>query len=539
MKKATILAALVALPALHAVDLPLSAQRITIYKDGVSRVQLQASLPEATQLELKNLPVPISGSFWWQAPQGVRVLNAVGCVDSREVPTPKYTMEELLRANVGKVVQLTLKNKAPEKAEILLLPAAEPVARTYTNLSGAKTYQAASEGMLIFRTESGEVMELGSVSEQISALSFAEAPNPPMRKEYLPQLSLQLSHPAPGQLLQVECLSMGMSWTPTYRLDLRDGGEATLDCKVIVENDMVDLEGVQLELATGNPSLGSNLSPSPLTRLNSLVEKASRLSVAMPCAVMNEAEGDDDAEEDEQYFSSPGSRDLFYQTLPDFTCKAGATLARELFNHDLKYAHVYTCRVPAYSGSDASGNESVFHCIRLINNTPMPWSAGSVVCYRAGRFVARTEVPYTAVGRERMLRLGDSAEVLVESESESFVGEKKISSAKINQKKGAADEEDDEEDDDDEEDRGEVVTFYKGSILVTNTADHEVELQLTKDIRGRVTKSSEGAKVSETQSSSYSRRNGDKNPSSKVVWSLRLAPGEKTTCTYTYFMIKR
>lgn len=60
-------------------------------------------------------------------------------------------------------------------------------------------------------------------------------------------------------------LSSGISWLPTYRVELGAEGHAQLQCKATIMNELMDLEKVDMELISGFPRLAMPGLPSPIS----------------------------------------------------------------------------------------------------------------------------------------------------------------------------------------------------------------------------------------------------------------------------------
>lgn len=520
------------LPLLGVADeVQLKAEHVALFKNGYSQVSLSGKLPDGASLELRGMPVPVEGSVWWQLPQGIRVVQVDGFVSERSVPSPMATVDKLLSANVGKEVVLGMKDGSSFEGVLVQKVSSAPLKFTYTNRDQVFEYQSPIFLRVGDRHISIHLAELVSVQ-------FKGEPNVPTSMEQHYELAMLLSKPAPGAELKLECLAGGLSWSPSYRIDLRDDGKADLQCKATIINDMVDLENVQLELVTGQPNMGdSSLPVSPLLRfdldkpglgtgislsgrgLGAGLGAGGRAPTATPsvCA--------DDDEDDDAFAEAPTwlcdtemsrAEDLFYFSIPDFSAKKNSTAVREILFQTPEYKHVYKCEIGSYSRSSFS----VWHGIVLKNESSSPWSPGSVVCYSGDRLLTRAEVEFTAAGQELFIRLAESSDVKVEAKE------------KIVSKQSSA-EEADEDDSDAFRKKSEKTVTFAGSISLTNNTDHEVNFDLSKSIQGIVSAASDDAVIS--ASPGYR----SKNPDSDIRWKLLLKPKETKTCTYTYsFKVK-
>ena len=504
----------------------MKVERVALFKNGCSQVSLVGELPAAKELELRGLPVPVEGSLWWQLPQGNRLVQVAGSIREREVPSAEYNVAHLLAANVGKHVRLVMSGGQVFEGELTRRPLPAPLALTYTNHDASEQQQELSRQAPIFlKTAQGELLEV-DLSSMLS-LAFTEPPAVPVRKELQPLLTMELSEPGSGEL-RMECLAGGLSWQASYHLDISD--QAELSCKAYIINDMVDLDGVQLELVTGNPELGSDGLPiSPLTRLNDMqanrVAYQSRSSrVAAPCAMVVDAESVDDAPTWEAK-DVTRTQELYHYAIPNFSALKNSTVVREIFTQAPDCRHLYTCDLGLRSQCDEA---DVWHCLVLTNKATWPWSPGTLVCYSGGKLLARTSLKATAPGQETRLRLATTQEIKV------TLHEEQVGVCSLSNYKGSGDiaESNDAEakmrenvDEDvvaaSHRKNEELVITYRGTISLQNNADHPVEIELKKmmpDITVKGGRPDSGSRC--------------------CTWTLKLEPGESTSVTYSYGVLK-
>ena len=531
-----------------AAPVQMKAEHVALFKNGYSQVSLVGELPAAKELELRGLPVPVEGSLWWQLPQGARAVQVAGSIRERELPAVRYSTAELLAANVGKKVRLVMHGGQVYEGELTRQPLPAPAALTYPNHGGSAQQQQLSQQAPVFlKNGQGELQEVAM--DSVLSVSFAEPPAVPTRMEFQPLLTMELSEPAVGGALRVECLAGGLSWQPTYRLDISD--KAELSCMAIITNDMVDLEGVQLELVTGNPELGADGLPvSPLTRLDSMPSNQAaykaRARVVVSCAMESDDESDDGA-------PAWGAKDvtrtqeLYHYAIPNFSAQKNSTVAREVFVQTPACRHLYTCDL----GPRAENEATVWHCVALTNEATWPWSPGTLVCYSGGKLLARTSLKATAPGQETRLRLATTPEIKVTQREEQLgihpLSELDTARTEVKSYK-AVEVEQDDDDEDDEEDpfedtltpsrtKGEkMIATYKGSITLQNNADRPVEIELKKTVIALMSGSMNGGLYT-PGSLSVESSDGDRNVMVHT-WVIKLAPGESWSVTYSYGAVK-
>ena len=501
------------LPLVAAADeVQMKAERVALFSNGYSQVSLSGELPKGKLLEIKGMPTPVEGTLWWSLPQGVKVVQMEGSIREREIPDSKYEPLELLAANIGKNVRLRMEDgrvyegvpvrqELPPKGEL-----------TYTNHSGSFQQQQLSQQAPIFlKTHDGEYVDINT--KALRSIEFAEPPATPSRMELQPLLTMELQQAAPGGSFQLDCLAQGLSWRPTYRIDLRGEDKASITCKAIIINDMVDLQHTRLELIAGQPQLGADGLPlSPLSRLqrmeSDVYRAKSRAQMAPTPVVMAEPEADDDADDE----SITRTEELYRYSIPDFSAKKNSAVAREIFSQDVECHHVYTCRL-----SPRTDEGEVLNCLRLKNESSWLWSPGTVVCFADGRLLARTELKSTAAGQHVLLPLAVTQDITVRQSQKKLKTEPLATSSK----------EEDDEDDAFASKKATRISTFEGKITLKNHADHAVDMELNNRVTGTVTAASHDGDIN--VSPTYSENN-----SSRILWKCRLEPGEERTLTYTY-----
>lgn len=543
-----------------AAEVQMQVQRVSLFKNGYSQVRLSGVLPDAAEVQVKNVPIPVFGTLRWMAPEGVKMVRVTGRRTETQQAGASGQWPQIAAANAGRAVRIVCYKDVVYEG-VIVSPAQPQELPSSAFLSGEMEFPA-EEGVtnsgkcpIVLRTEQGALITVPPA--KIVYMDFADgAPRVPMEKLPSAELSAQLSAAAPGAELGLECMAWGMSWLPEYRLELSDNGKACLVGNIVVLNDLMDMEKVRLELVSGSPAQGESVVSSPLVRLvgvkqylesissgrdwvevyrlllQSVVQRSASsqrqsydvyrsgasakrsyyaaVAVATPCVA--------DFEEPED-----GERveDLYCYSIPNFSCKCGEVVERELFRIEAPYEHVYICAVPDQhelsrrAKNDESTLADIWHCLRLKNDGDMPWSTGVVSCFAGEKLVARSMLSYTSAGRAGLLPLNKTLEAAVGCREELVSkGGSHKSSRKLKSSGDA----------DDEKVRPDV---YRGELKITNRSDREMRLELQKAVLGTPTEASDAGSI--RVSPSYRG-----NPTALISWVLTLEPGASKTLIYTY-----
>ena len=495
-------------------------RRVALFKNGHNWVELSATLPDAACVRLMGLPGALLGTIWWDSASGVRQLE--GSSIERVVYAKGYDYADLLAANAGKQVRISLKGDG--KLEGKVLAQQEQGTTEGSFLQGQEIVNPDAPKIILVQTGDG----VRSVAaEEVTGVDFDETPQLPVKKVESNIVTAMLEKPNPGAEFRFGYVSNGMSWLPEYSLELGEKDTAKLTCRANIINEMAEMKDVELQLVSGFPSFGEAMVASPLnralklqeflTRLGILTEErvTSRLArrntynlVAAPCV----AESDDSGAGLSGEEGSKQVEDLFYYSLPHFSCERGKSILRELFSCEVPYSHVYTCRVPNQSMLENLSRRGepvadVWHCVRLTNIGKQAWSTGIVTCTVGGELAARSTLYFAAPGTETLLRLNKSLQTTVQCSEVPVKREERKIPGKRNDSA--------------------TVSTFRGAITLRNSSDREMELRLTKEVTGLVIEADREGKINVSP-----RYSG--NPSSVIEWKFTMKAGESVGLNYSY-----
>lgn len=504
-------------------EVQLQVERVALFKNGYACVQMCGKMEDGLQQSIKGMPTPVLGTLWWNSAADILRVSAIDNAVSQ--PFELMNRADLLAANVGKQVEFTLSgDKIVYRGRIALPGMSGGDNSSFTSpLLPKSSPEAKTSNFSVFTLQ----MDDGSCSNflvrDISSLTIAsdQSPQTPTDKVSVRELSVSLREPAPGADLRLGCLSYGLSWLPIYSVELQGDDHAKVTCSAMIMNDLVDMKDVRLDLVTGFPALGKSLVPSPLSTMQDLKKFLESLDLSLQneesqlvSVMSNYAMPEERAASGDINAALPGqlsrAEDLFYYTIPAFSCNRGETVVRDIMELSVPCKHVYTCTVgnqdELFSRSRRGAPlAEVWHAVRLSNTGEMPWSAGTASCYAADRLIARSLLHTTIPGQKSLLQINRTFDASV-SCSEELVNDDAEKNDKSNEK---------------------ACEVYRGVVEFKNESDHEMEIELTKNINGTVTEASDGGQMNVTPL--YRR-----NARSIIVWKLTVAPGETKNLTYTY-----
>lgn len=206
------------------------------------------------------------------------------------------------------------------------------------------------------------------------------------------------------------------------------------------------------------------------------------------------------------------AEDLFFYSVPDFSCKYRETVVRNLFEGTVSYRYLYTWDIPDqeglsawFRGSRQKGQSSpldVWHCIQLTNTLNVPWFTGIVEFVSQDRLAEQSMLAFTNPGEHTLARLNKSMEVMT------HVAEETLSFENVN---------------------GYKKYTVKGTLTMKNISSRDMDIQVNKSIIGIPGEASEGGTMN------YLTRWGNsRNPDGKFLWKITLKPGKEKKLTYLY-----
>jgi len=526
-------------------DVDVKIERLALFKNGLGYFSSTAILPEAAKtVRIGQLPVPSHGTFWVGYPESVKVRALVTSMEDVEESATVNSVAELLRANTGREVVISTGSKdEPTLTGTIIdvkpaeLPADPPSPyrmdiRRPSNTSRYQPYAATS--LLLIRTKAGLVaLNIGSISRADFESDDITTSVPVVSKR--PSIRLEMEQAAGGERIGVSYLARGITWSPSYSIDLSDSAIARLSAKAVVINEAADLRGVHLDLVTGFPNIrfGDVNSPVAMSQdlqgfLMALTAGRSESSglggmMMQQAALVNVPRFDASMSVPMPAYSTAQqgkvSEDLFLYPVERFTLLRGETACLPLFTAEVPYKHLYIWKIPDMldaneryrQGRDADEEElaqEVWHSCRLTNNMEMPWTTAAAEFVKDGQFTGQDICYYTAPGAETTIRINRAMNVLAQETELELARERNAATF-----------------------RGysyDLITV-KGELKLQNRLDKRATVEVTKNLSGEVLESIPQAKDIPTVK-------GLKrvNPRHMLIWQIDLEPGQEQTLSYRY-----
>ncbi|MCK4300260.1 MAG: hypothetical protein KAX80_12040, partial [Planctomycetes bacterium] len=484
---------------------------------------------------------PSHGTFWVScpAPAGLRSVIAREVTVAEEVTAREVA--ELLRANVGKRVTIWTTSDPESAVEGTIIAFApdrapkpvDPYAMGGPSAPNQRLPMGPGQSML-FETDDG-VLALNAHRVWSVRFPDADVEQTFIRDVKRVELEANLASPSRGDWLSVSYLAKGITWAPSYLIDITDPKQARLSSKALIINEADDLDATHLDLITGFPNLQFADILSPVGKkedlagfLRSLGRGRSEVTgVGILSNVMTQSAEFRAGEAMGRPFAVPTygaaaagqiAEDLFLYPLDDITLAKGDTGYYPLFTETVPYTEFYHWEIPDYiSEEDRYGQrqreerdkpEEVWHSLRLTNTTSIPWTTAPAQMLQHGNIIGQDTLKYTPPKGEATVKITQAISVKAEQ-----------AEAEVERERDA-------------------VRLYgyhydrvtiDGTLSVTNYKDEKVSLEITKTLSGELKST-----APEAEDLTLARGLKHVNPVHLLTWKIDLAPGEHRDITYTY-----
>jgi hypothetical protein len=515
---------------------PLDMEQVALFKNGLGFFSGQVVCPQGESDLRIVLPVaPAHGTLWLSYPADLVLAGAVAKDVESTQAQDAITIPELLQANVGRAARIAIQDR--EIMGVITYFARDrefgpgepypPRPWPGETRSYASRIPQPTAALVTIETETGLV---GIDPRSITSVTFTGRDTE--RKVPLPgrqtELSVRLNRPASGQGLGVTFLARGISWAPSYLVDISEEGRARISAKALVINDACELKEVSAQLITGVPHMQFGDILSPIALRQSLAEFLQSLNQGemprgRPASIItqNVAYGAGGMAAPDYGAPQAGTvaEDLFLYPAGKIDLDRGQVAYVPLFTASVPYEHVYQWDIPDYVDErgrysyspdrDSQDNEQeVWHSLRLTNSTTVPWTTAPGETVKNGAILGQDTLKYTPQGGTAMLRITRAAGI--KAEQAELETSRKREAIRLYG------------------DTFDLITV-RGDLSVLNTLNKAIALEITKTLSGEV-QSTEPDAEQQKLAEGLGRMNG----LSKLTWTIDLPPAAERKITYVY-----
>jgi hypothetical protein len=535
-----------AVPEAAATQADVELKQVALFKNGLGFFISQVTCPNKKD-SFSFVPAVAAshGTFWVSYPPKVKLESLTAKKIELDEPVEAISIEELLRANVGKEVQINFDDKGETTIHGVLSSFAENRSEPqpnpyevgsmdYSNISRYYIQPPVRANLIIVKTNEGNV---AVDSQQVKRVRFADSKVEKtfINKRKSMQLDVKLEAPAGGKKLTVSYLAKGITWAPSYIVDITEPNKALMSAKAEVINEACDLNGVMVQLVTGFPNLQFADIVSPLAMKENLAQFLQSLSRGQsergPVSVMSNVmvqsvdymRGEERAGLMPAYGAAEAGKvaeDLFMYPVKNVQLKKGQVVYFPLFTESVSYKHIYQWKIPDYVTEEESYSyrpqreqereleEKIWHCLKMENTTKVPWTTAPAEIVKENLILGQDTLNYTPVKGESTLKITQA--VSVKAEQVELETDRKRDATQLYGY------------------HYDLITV-EGKLSVTNFQEKAITLEITKTLSGEVKSSEPQAKI-ETQARGLSRMNAVR----KLTWTIELEPGQQKQLGYIY-----
>ncbi|HMO34971.1 MAG TPA: hypothetical protein PKA06_02910 [Gemmatales bacterium] len=395
---------------------------VALFKNGLAVVKRQVELEGPGGYVLKDAPEPVHGTFQVASAGPIDVQ-----VSQREVPASKplplgaSLQEELAGLTItvhgrnmkttitGQVMHPTKEHseEAPPRGEIyqsFIPPPTEPTSR-----------------FLILQTSKG--FSYIDFSE-IAALEVEGRPERSSRMERKPVLVLT-TREAGKQVVQLSSLEHGLSWAPSYRVDLTDARQLRLEQQAVIRNELADFTQADVQLITGYPSIQFAQVTSPLAGTQTWARFFQQLQARGIASSMDNALVMQNIAYQSRATAGPGGEgpvvapnlgdtiDLHYQAIGQHSLRKGAALQLTTAQGNAEYERIVDWLIPdnrnewgrpiqrqvQYDPNTGDPlQDDVWDALKFKNPLPFPMTTAPALVITGGNFSGQRQVLWTNQG---------------------------------------------------------------------------------------------------------------------------------------------
>lgn len=488
----------------------LKTKSITVFKNGQSFIVKEGNVKTTNNIySLTEVPNALFGTLWFNSSTS-KINQVTSQLDSlnNTIETEASSFSMLLSANKGKQVTITTSeqkvyngiietfnnnNEDPNNSPILILK------------SNNKWFSIDPKTIID--------IEFTSQPETIARIE---------QKQEKPVVNIQFANTG-TQNLEMMYLQDGLSWVPTYLLELISDKKAKIKLQAELKNNTEDINDTDISLVVGVPNFMFANQAAVLTsfdeRESTRYSSSSNLNY-LTNQIVGSVTYSEKRSNNDEVNNADAVGDFYFYPIKQVNIKKNGRGTFPLFETEITIKHVYECILdkkeeqrnkPRYSFDPTMSD--VYHTIIIDNNTKQPFTTGSVLVYdkESGQPLTEDILKYTANGQSSSIKITTTPDIKVTEQEkiiESVEEEKKV--RRYNQTY--------------------TLNTIEAEVVITNSKNEDIELLVKKTLDGKIQKST--IKYSDRQMPNEDSDNI--NPIDYLDFNIKIKAGETYKFTYTY-----
>ena len=528
------------IPVSYAEEPPVSAiqtKTVAVFKNGLGFFIKEGKVYVKNGWAIiENVPNSTLGSIWITSlDKNIELQEVIGYRKEIQKEIEAINLEELLKANIGKKVTITSRDKVIEGI-IKSVPddRMEGVKRTYSGYP--MNYDSPYPGrkpaqIVIIATENGEV---AMNKYTISKINLQEGFSTKfLRKEEAKRIKVKLNTRKERAKLMVSYLQKGIVWIPSYLVNIQNPKKARITMKAVIINDAENLKNANVFFVVGYPNFiyADILSPMALeesiTQFITALERGSKhrheygeLSNIMTQRVISST--GKPSQLDYRYVAIKGlhgvsEEDLFLYNKQGISLQKGERGYYPIFSANVDYKHIYEWEIPDTLNVNEKGyycarktkkkKEQIWHSIKLSNSTKYPWTTAPAFVVSGQKPLAQGTINYTPKGEKTNLKLTIATDITTDRKEYEIERQRDVFLYR----------------------RSYDLVTIKGELYIKNCKSKDVIIEIKKAVTGEVIETSNNGKIKKTAEGLAGI-----NSRSTISWEIPLKAGEKVKVIYKY-----
>ena len=394
---------------------------VDLFKNGLAIVKREVVVNGSGTYVLDDVPQPVHGTYSVECTVPIETVVKMREVEvSAEQAVPGNLQEDL----AGKKVTIHFKGEKlpPTSGTVMKLKPlkAEEVRASYE--LGVQPYR-----FLVLQTAKGRAYL------EASEIAYVEADGADEKiKRRQPRLILTVGETDKAPIkIAISYLTRGITWAPSYRLDITDPKTLKLEQNAVVKNELADLDGAEIKLISGFPSVQFAHVTSPLaarTSLAAFFQELNQRGGREPDLLSNSIMSQQFASNRVSPYAlnlaaTPTGEgvDLHYQSLGKRTLDEGAALALTVARGKAPYERIVEWLVPdtrneygqyiGQRGQDEEDGDSAWDALRFKNPFTFAMTTGPAMVVADGKFNGQRTSYWVNAGEETVLHVNKALSV--------------------------------------------------------------------------------------------------------------------------------
>jgi hypothetical protein len=522
-------------PADNEKETPSRVASVSLFKNGLAVVKREVNLAGPGVYRLSDVPEPVHGTFMVESQGGLEARVEMRDVKGDDsTPLGVNLQEELAGLNVtihGR------NNKPPVTGRVVAPPKKDPDGPTLFSPEHESYRPMAvpvASRFLILKTAKGmSYVDLNDIA------SLETEGDPTARLQRKPVLLLEAGKTARAGKAVVSYLTHGLSWAPSYRVDVSDPKKLAIEQHAVIRNELAALNDTDIHLISGYPSVQFGHVVSPLASQQSwqrFFQQLGQRGAEMRDLMGNTAQiaynprvGGDRAGAPAIAPNAGDQIDLNFHSIGKRSLKKGSSLALATGRGEADYERVVDWTIPDNRNEWGSPidqhrqidpntgdpvQDDVWDALKFRNPLPFPMTTAPAMVVSAGNFNGQRQVLWTNRGESATLRVNKALSMrtrCVEFEEQKggngasereiiYIGGRRFRQATVN-----------------------------GELRLCNHRGADAKLIIKRHFSGDLVKADGEPKVDLREEGIWTV-----NKRNELIWTLTLKPGEERNLAYRY-----